>query len=342
MKLHYSSLKLAQLANSGPWSAHAQRARPVNARPAWPGRDSLIRPASWTRPTPFFSYAATSPAHQTASKAWTGKPLLPLGPISWLVHRCPSVLIEQDSRSVKTAESAPSRTLAHSPLFALFSRAATSETKRRQPVRSATMSPLSGACAHQWEDAPPLSGFTVSLTSSFYPHDDSDPCQRWLLCGGHGACLFYLVTTTHGWRWCTAKAIAQARDDRGSTSLRPMKGRTLLLPAWWLGLLPRPEAVVTSPGPCASMIMSSLLPARLHRSTPVMMTHGWRWARWDFDPEPAPMGNSARSSSRAAHRAAVGGGSRGANLDEYNPTRSSSSSNRITSFNYSYPTRSTL
>jgi hypothetical protein len=95
-------------------------------------------------------------------------------------------------------------------------------------------------------------------------------------------------------------------------------------------------------GPCAPMIMSSLLPPWLHRSTPMMMTRGWRWARRDFDPEPAPMGSSARSSSCAAHRAAVGGGSRGANLGEYNPTRSSSSSNRITSFNYSYPTRSTL
>jgi hypothetical protein len=65
-------------------------------------------------------------------------------------------------------------------------------------------------------------------------------------------------------------------------------------------------------------------------------------ARRDFDPEPAPTGGSAQSSTRAACRAATGGGSRGENSGEYIPTHSSLSSNRITSFYYSYPTRSTL
>jgi hypothetical protein len=32
------------------------------------------------------------------------------------------------------------------------------------------------------------------------------------------ACLFYLVTTTRGWRRRTAKVMARARDDSGSTS----------------------------------------------------------------------------------------------------------------------------
>jgi hypothetical protein len=70
MKLHRSSLKLAQLANSGPWSAHAQRARPVNTRPAWPRRDSLIRPASWTRHTPFFLMQQRVPHTRPRPKAW--------------------------------------------------------------------------------------------------------------------------------------------------------------------------------------------------------------------------------------------------------------------------------
>jgi hypothetical protein len=65
-------------------------------------------------------------------------------------------------------------------------------------------------------------------------------------------------------------------------------------------------------------------------------------ARWDFDPESAPTSGLARSSIRTTRRAAADGGLRGVNPGEYSPTRSSSSSNQITFFYYSYSTRSTL
>jgi hypothetical protein len=127
------------------------------------------------------SCVAALPRTRPSPWAWAGNPLSPT--LTGFMTR--SSMVGRDSRSVKTTEPTPSRTLAHSPLFAPFSPrrnewddalAASEQHHRERPQRRTR--------AHWSVDAPSLSSFTISLTGSFYLHGGSDPRRQWSLCDG--------------------------------------------------------------------------------------------------------------------------------------------------------------